>query len=99
MLKVAIFIGPRLKPPDQGTFQQNGVHGGVRECVGTMTFASCCEASPTEERMTRVHKSVRSRVRPGPSRIRRMKALGRRTRLEHGAQLPDLSDLILYGQG
>jgi hypothetical protein len=31
--------------------------------------------------------------------VRRLKTLSRRVRLEHGARLPDLSDLILYGQG
>ena len=53
--------------------------------------------------MTRVHRSVRPpRLRPGASRLRRLQAharLVRRGRLDDDDALPDLSDLILYGQG
>ncbi|MDB5450126.1 MAG: hypothetical protein JWQ46_2917 [Phenylobacterium sp.] len=51
--------------------------------------------------MTRLHKPVRHKVRPGASRVRRLDSPSRlrpRAKLVQEDPQPDLSGLILYGQ-
>lgn len=52
--------------------------------------------------MRRLHKPIQQKVRPGISRVRRTQVHSRlRTidKLHRGETPPDLSSLILYGQG
>jgi len=52
--------------------------------------------------MRRLHKPIQQKVRPGISRVRRTQVQSRlRTidKLHRGETPPDLSSLILYGQG
>jgi hypothetical protein len=51
-----------------------------------------------EDAMTRLHRKVRERIHASGPRVRRVNAKPR-TKLAPEELLPDLSELILYGQG